>query len=220
MDNAQDDYVVVFLGDLGTDLPYREQQYWKPYNVPPAGPISETAFQRSFLGQFSDSQRVEHRFERSYASLTEAWRSQFGWPLYKPLHEDDAHVLRSMRIPTNTSFGQFDDQIVRLAKLVVDSLNEAQLSSATSASGKDEKGITKLERLLNELGIDAAVCPALRRVQGARTHSAAHRKRSDFELMVLLDGATDLQESFRELLEVLIERFDRLATDVSKLSRS
>ena len=46
MDNAHDNFVVVFLGDLGRDLPYREQQYWKSFNVPPAGGLSETAFRR------------------------------------------------------------------------------------------------------------------------------------------------------------------------------
>jgi hypothetical protein len=36
IDNALDDHVAVFLGDLG-GLPDREQQYWRSHNVTPPG---------------------------------------------------------------------------------------------------------------------------------------------------------------------------------------
>jgi hypothetical protein len=212
MDNALADHVAVFLGDLGADLPRKEQAYWRSYNVPPQGSMSETAIRRSFLGQFCDSDRVEHRFVASYGRLNAAWESRFGWPLYKPLHEAEAHLARSIHVPTNTSFGQFDDQIVKLAKLVVDSLNEEQIARATSQRAADEKGIAKLERLLDELALESeAICAALRRIQGARTRSGAHRKGSDFDLTILLDGTADLPALIAELLENLIGHYDAVA---------
>ena len=139
---------------------------------------------------------------------------QFGWPLYKELHEGDAHVIHSIHVPTNPSFGQFDDQIVRLAKLVVDSLNEEGIGLATASPGKNEKGIAKLQRLLDEKGIADAACTELAGVQGARTRSAAHRKGSDFDLSVLLDGNADLPTLFNDLLERLIVAFDQLSTAI------
>ena len=220
IDNALKDHVAAFLGDLGRDLPHREQQHWRSHNVLPAGGMSETAIRRSFLAQFADSNRVEHRFLRSYENLNETWQAHFGWPLYEALHEGDAHVGGSMHVPTNESHGQFDDQIVRLAKLVVDYLNEEGISSASTKSGKDERGIAKLKRLLGELGIDPTVCEALARVQGARTRSAAHRKGGDFELAVLLDGSPDLPALFTEFLERLIEQFDTFAAVVAALPGS
>jgi hypothetical protein len=220
MDNALDDHVAVFLGDLGTDLPFREQQYSKSYNIPSSGRLSETAIRRSFRAQFYDSDRVEHRFVKSFNDLFEAWQVHFGWPLYKPLPEGDAHVVYSIHVPTNTSLGQFDDQIMRLAKLVADSLNERGIASATRGPEQREKGIAKLKRLLCELGLETAVCSVLGRVQGVRSHSAAHRKGSDFDLALLLRGTPDPQVLFAELLENLIERFDALTAEVAKQSGS
>jgi sulfur relay (sulfurtransferase) DsrC/TusE family protein len=214
MDNALEDRVAVFLGDLGSDIPYREQQYWKSFNVPPSGTMSKTAIRRSFLGQFAASERVEHRFVNAYKRLTDAWAEEYGWPLYKELHEGDAHIINSIHVPTNPSFGQFDDQIVRLAKLVVDSLNEESIVLATGSRGKSEKGIAKLQRLLDEKGISDTLCAELARVQGARTRSAAHRKGSDFNLPVLLDGNADLPTLFNDLLERLIVAFDQLSTAI------
>lgn len=214
MDNALEDRVAAFLGDLGSDIPYREQQYWKSYNVPPSGPMSETAIRRSFLGQFVDSQRVEHRFVDAHNRLAELWEDRFGWPLYKELHEGDAYVVHSIHVPTNPSFGQFDNEITPLAKLVVDSLNEDQIVKATAAPAKGEKGIAKLKRLLDEQGISDTVCTELARVQGARSRSAAHRKGSDFDLAALLDGSTDLPSLFNDLLERLIAAFTGLSTEI------
>jgi hypothetical protein len=217
MDNALDNHVAVFLGDLGTDIPYREQQYWRSFNVAPPGPMSETAVRRSFLGQFYDSDRVEQRFAASYRRVIEASEESYGWPLFKLLHEGDAHLAHSVHVPTNTSFGQFDDQIVRLAKLVVDSLNEEDISTAIADPIKNEKGISKLERLMVQLGTPSEpLCGDLRRVQGARTRSAAHRKGSEFDLATLLSGAPDLPALFADLLERLISDFDTLGATVTQ----
>lgn len=216
MDNALPDHVVVFLGDLGSDIPHREQKYWRSYNITPAGPMSETAIRRSFLGQFFDSEHVEHRFTASYARLNEVWESRFGWPLWKPLHEGDAHLAHTVHVPTNRSFGQFDDQIGRLAKLVVDSLNEEQIVAATQAPAEGAKGIAKLERLLQELDIESEpVCATLRQIQGARSRSAAHRKGKDFDPTVLLAGTADLRALFNQLLEQLVDHIGRLAAQVA-----
>ena len=221
MDNALDDHVAVFLGDLGRDIPYREQQYWRSFNIAPPGRMSETAIRRSFLGQFYDSDRIEHRFVTSYRRLQRAWEERHGWVLFKPPHAGDAHIEHSIHVPTNTSFGQFDDQIVRLAKLVVDSLNEEEMSAALAKPVKDEKGIAKLERLLGQLGIASdPLCADLRRAQGARTRSAAHRKGGDFDPTTLLAGAADLPALFSDFLESLVRDFDAVAAAVSQESSS
>ncbi|NEQ78718.1 MAG: hypothetical protein F6K23_40455, partial [Okeania sp. SIO2C9] len=51
IDNNHDEYIVVFLGDLGVDLRSEERMYWRSYNVPPEGKISKTNFKRSFLAE-------------------------------------------------------------------------------------------------------------------------------------------------------------------------
>src|SRR5262249_36512628 len=47
IDKKHKEYVIVFLGDLGRDLPYKEQLHWKSFNVEPARGVSEVHFRRS-----------------------------------------------------------------------------------------------------------------------------------------------------------------------------
>jgi hypothetical protein len=209
IDDAVPDHVMVFLGDLGRDVPDREQAHWKAFNVSYDGTISETAYRRSELGQFASSDRLEHRFVAGYNRVNDAWSVKFGWSLFKAPRPLDSHILTTLRVPANGSIARFDEQIIGLAKLVVDSLNEEKIGEALSAKVKGEKGIQKLERLLTEKGIlGGNMCDDLRVVQGARSRSAAHRKGEDFELAVLLDDAPDLVALFARLLEDLIVDFD------------
>ena len=50
IDNDLPSHVVVFLGDLGRDLPYEERLHWRQFNVSPEGGVRETNFRRSFSG--------------------------------------------------------------------------------------------------------------------------------------------------------------------------
>lgn len=217
MDNGRADQVAVFLGDLGTDIPFREQQYWRAFNVASAEGLSEVAFRRSFLGQWVDSDRAEHRLSAAHAAVNEAWLERFGWPLYDPLHEHDAHLMSSLHVPTNPGLSQFGDQITRLATFAVGYLNEAGIvaaSNGTSQSG----GINKLELLLGEQGLPTDVCGVLRRIQGARSRVATHRKGSDFDLDALLAGEPDLPTLFTSLMTELVGRFDELVVALRGLA--
>jgi hypothetical protein len=212
IDNGLPDYVSVFLGDLGRDLPHREQQYWKAFNIPPPGPMSETAIRRSFLGQWAESDRIEHQFVAAFVRLNTTWTEQHGWQLFKPLNQPDQHLLEATRVPTNPSFAAFDAEVTKLAKLVVDSLNEQAISdNLTGPRQKDAKGIAKLERLLGQLGMtDLRLCTTLRNIYGARSRSGAHRKGADFDQAKLLDGAADLPSLMGRYMTNLTEDFEQL----------
>jgi hypothetical protein len=79
--NNLDDHVVVYLGDLGRDLDYEEQIYWKHFNVTPGDRRpSGTNFQRAFLAEFSDPSAPDLLFKQDYTQLDETWTKKFGWP--------------------------------------------------------------------------------------------------------------------------------------------
>lgn len=220
IDNDLDERVAVFLGDLGR-LPDREQAYWKSFNVAPESSLSDTATRRSFLGQFADADRIEYRFSRAYEAVNEAWALRFGWPLFKDLYPGDAHLAHSLHVPTNPGFAAFDAQLIGLAKLVVDCLNEEELGKNTTVKTAGEKGIAKLDRFMQDQGLGASgnpLCPALRPVQGARSRSSAHRKGSDFNEALLLDGAPDLSALFETLLSSLTGSFEQLRDDLAASS--
>ena len=217
IDNALGEHVAVFLGDLSR-IPDREQVYWKSFNVSPQGGMSAVAVRRSLLGQFADADRIEFRFSRAYTAANSTWTVRFGWPLFKDLHLGDEHVAHALHVPTNQGYAAFDTQLVSLAKLVVDSLNEEDLSKNLASGVKGEKGIAKLQRFAQEQGLSASVdslCTILRQVQGARSRSSAHRKGNDFDEALLLDGATDLPTLFETMLTSLAEAFEQLRSALS-----
>lgn len=182
IDNSHPTHVVAFLGDLGRDLPYREQLHWKQFNVQPPPPpdpgISETCFRRAFLAQFAEPESVDLIFRQEYHRLSNAWREKFGWPLFLDPKPGDEHVLQAIHIPVTNSQSELDEQILRLAKLLVDSLNEEELAKAVLERGDDEKGISKFERFLQGKGFahTGEIIRFWRDLQRLRSTGAAHRK--------------------------------------------
>ncbi|MCW3046960.1 MAG: hypothetical protein JWO74_1244 [Solirubrobacterales bacterium] len=148
---------MVFLGDLGRDIPQAEAQYWRSFNIPPPEEgASETLIRRAFGGQFADPQSLDLRFPGVYRRTNEAWQAAFGEPLFQPLHEDDRHVLSKLHVPVTDGAAGFDEQLLYLAKLLVASLNEEALTARLGKGSKGEKGLAKLERLLGQLGVHDA----------------------------------------------------------------
>jgi hypothetical protein len=75
-----------------------------------------------------------------------------------------------------------------LAKLVVDYLNEAAITDVVGKGERDERGLRKLERLLEGLGapdVKALVQP-LAAVQGLRSRGAAHAKGTGYDLAIAI----------------------------------
>jgi len=128
MDNDNPDYIMVFLGDLSGDLPQDEREYWKTFNIPPQGGMSRTSFMRNILGEFANPEREDLRFKLEYGRLKKLWKNAKGWPLYLPLSEGDKHILKHLRIPIKNVSSEFDQQILYITKILIDSLNEKQIS--------------------------------------------------------------------------------------------
>ena len=105
IDNDLAAHVVVFLGDLGRNLPYEERLRSRQFNVPPEGGVSETNFRRSFLAQFTDAVAPDLSFRREYEALASAWQAMQGWPLFLPLSTGDSHLLTTVRNPRHKLSG-------------------------------------------------------------------------------------------------------------------
>ena len=105
IDNNHPTHVVMFLGDLGRDLPYQERLHWKQFNVAPVGGISEVNFRRSLLAQFTDPSAPDLVFKLEYDRLNDAWSQFFAWPLFLPTEREDEHLHRILRVPITNSQG-------------------------------------------------------------------------------------------------------------------
>jgi hypothetical protein len=206
IDNDNPDYVIVFLGDIGRDIPGREHGYWKSFNIPPTGPMSETAFRRSFMAEFANPRRKDLLFKHEYSEFSKAWSRKHGWELFRPLSAADSHCFKSLRIPGTDQQNEFDSQIMYLAKLIVDSLNEAEIGKRIP-SVPDQKGIAKLEVFLKARLSDPALhIEFLRDLQSLRSTGSAHLKSATYEKIARKLGLyeRDPRRVFEELLDKAI----------------
>lgn len=179
LDNNHPDYVVVFLGDLG-NLSSTEQRYWRSFNVPPDGAMSEVAIRRSILGQWADADEPALAFKAAYSRFRQDWRATSGWELFKPLGPDDEHHLHGLHVPTGQNQKEFDEQVMALSKLLVERLNEAELGRRITLDEGD-KGITKLEKYLDGVSFPKdRLVTFLRNLNGLRS-GPAHVKGRDYK---------------------------------------
>ena len=175
IDNGDPKFVAVFLGDLGRDIPASEWTHWLSYNIPPMQNMSETGIRRSILGQFVESSNPEHRFKTAYQEVNRVWEQHWGWRLYREATGQDAGVIQRLRIPVNDTDAELRSQLLNLALVLVDLLNEKGLGAAIPKV-KDDKGIAKLGRFLEANSyefIDRDIS-LLRQVQNMRSRIAAH----------------------------------------------
>ena len=232
LDNDRtDNYVIAVLVDLGK-IPYKEQQHWKQYNiVPPAdASISETTQKRWFEGEPCDTSNApDHLFKFQLHKTNDLWKQKFGWELFKPLAKKDQHHLESLHtMSVRDNDKEFDALIQSVTKIVIDSLNEKEITKATDDSNNDvasflkskdcsaakdlKGGIVKFEALLISLGqSNTDIIVQFKDIQELRSTTVAHRKSSNpdkkqLELFARIElDKLSQQEAFNKILLRLID---------------
>jgi hypothetical protein len=149
IDNNHLNKVIVILGDLCKCLSLKEQKYWRSYNIPPDGHISKTAFLRWKEVQFVDPEISDLLFKNRFSHFQEDWLNKFGWSLFKDLKNEDSHYLKTLRIPLIEDQKEFDEQVLSLVKVLIDSINEKEIGKEIEKIEK-EQGISKLDRYLRK----------------------------------------------------------------------
>jgi hypothetical protein len=221
IDNHHDDKVCVWLGDLGRYLPYEDQLHWRAHNIASQTGVSKTYHRRQILGRFADSDRPEHMFQQRYHELVEACRKHLRWCLLLPLDAGDEHHFQCVRIPATDEQRDFDELIMGLTKILIDSLNEKQLNSLIPPDRCDDiKGsISRLEAALDARRVtDAGDHIAfLRKLQKLRSASSAHRKGNNYRKIATEFGvdSQNLREVFTGILWQVLVLLDYLVGVVS-----
>lgn len=204
LDNNHPEYIVVWLGDLGKDLPYSEQIYWKTFNVTPEGGVSKTCYTRHIMGEFADPESPDLRFKQELSEFKKRWEKDHGWPLLLELDPKDQHLLTALHVPTTEDQAEFDSQVLSLTKTLVDSLNEAELSKRIAGTTRSAKGIDKLQMFLQESGNQEGdkVISFLRDLQALRSTGVGHRKGKKYEKVAQRFGlnSSNPQQAFSDIL--------------------
>lgn len=210
-DNNSNEHISVFLGDLGRDLPEKEQLYWKSFNLIPDGrKISKTNYERSFLGNCFDSEKAEHIFKTEFNNFQEYWFKKNSWYFFLPLAEKDQHFFNSIRTLLSNEQAEFDAQILALAKTTIDSVNVKAIS--TFLNSEESKSITLILKLVENSERYREFTDLLRGLQSIRSTGVAHRKGSEYvkQMNKYEINEENYRDSFDKFLIGLVELFREL----------
>ena len=220
IDNHSPDRVIVLLRDL-CSLPYAEQQHWRTHNISPEGGVSSTFYKRNVEGEWVSSDQPEHLFKDRYAHLQQESKKYLGWQLLRPLDPRDEHHLKRLRVPSTNEQSDFDDLVLSLTKILIDSLNEKEIKKLISLEHEQNltpdrkenlKGIGWLEIALNSCGVEGAAdhIAFLRKLQSLRSSGSAHLKGSNYKKIAKDFGIENkgLREVFAEILSKALDVLD------------
>ncbi|WP_422115430.1 hypothetical protein [Brachybacterium sp. UNK5269] len=213
IDNDSTEYVSVFLGDLGRDLPESERSHWRAHNVAPTTEISETNVRRSFLGQWADPASPEHLFKSRYRRFRNEWAVSYDWDLFRDPVEEDSHVFSRLRIPLNEQQSEFDEQILNLALVLVDSINSRQIAALLPKDSEETQSIARLTAWIAATGHPDArgVTAILVKIQRIRSKSSAHKKPSNYDTFIATElGDASYSDGFAAMLTSAIDLLDSL----------
>jgi hypothetical protein len=206
IDNELEEYVSAYLGDLGRDLPYSEQTYWKSFNFwPENGKISTTKIKRDFHAVFAVSERPDNLLRHKLTTLYKKSEEILGFRIIRELAPKDQHHFRGLRYAIDNNQSVFDAQILSIAKILIDCLNEKEILKLIALPPEEERprGIKKLEILFEQRSIEESSkhIAFLKNLYHLRSRGSAHRKGSSYEKDMSKAGVSldDLQTSLKEI---------------------
>lgn len=226
IDNSNNKYIVAYLGDLGRDLPNKEEQlYWRSFNIAIDGKLSEAKINRDFLAIPTEDISLISIFKEKFYTVNKKFEEEFDNKLFLEFKEEDSYTFDNIHIPINNSIAEFDNLIICLSKIMIDSLNEKFIKNQLeNEKAKEEKGsISKLKNWFLESGLNdyEEYIKILRDIQSLRSSGSAHRKGSNYEKIVRkLDiSKEDYTLSFSEILEKAIGFLDYMYKNIDKLNK-
>lgn len=200
------------LGDFGDELPENERKRWAGFNERPMRSSITNPLRRELANHPTARRGIDFEFQRRYRALNEAWERRFGWPLFTEPTGDDVHLLQRVRVPLNDGTPEFEEQLVVLARLVVDSLDGKAIARVVGQGPPNEQSISRLERFLDEERFEdvSVVISALRNLQDLRSRVAAHKKSSKVDDLV--KSALGTTDTVAGTMGILIRLCEAMAT--------
>ena len=166
--------VHAWLGDLGK-IPYDEQLHWKQYNVMPRGGTSGNFVRGELFGEFTENKSGCDFLMAIKSEVNARFKRRFGFDLFREPPGGDSIGLHDL---SSDEEGEFDEQILNMAKIFVDGINVRDLKCKTEPTTKGS--IHRLRQFLAEDGMDPG---KLEKIAGAfcavqiMRNGTAHLKR-------------------------------------------
>jgi len=221
-DITEEDLVQVWLGDLG-HIPYTEQLHWRQYNVCPKGTITKHRFLKDIVGEWIESPKeTVFYLKTALEEIQKYSKEKFGEELFNKLHQKDIHHYEGLHLPLTDEWKEFDEQVLSISKIVIDSLNVNLLSKITKKKidGKEIKGsIDLLYFLLTTKEVDEDIKDEIilpfHAIQTIRSTGVAHDKGENFEKALKKYGLNNISNSKK--IKKLIEDLTKSVLSITKI---
>lgn len=157
-DNDNEGYIVAFLKDV-SDLPYREQNVWKGYNIAPDGRGFSRHFRETMIqGNWNSSvESIDFVFRDTYKTLLRKWENNYKFPLFKPLNHAQHEIPDKINLLQDDDYFALSPLLQQIGLMFYDSLNNDELYKKILNPTEEEKkgaSIAYLHRLFVHLKID------------------------------------------------------------------
>lgn len=169
--------VVVWLGDLGR-IPYEEQKYWRTFNMKQKGNIEKKFYERQILNKWTDSSRVESKLVPTLNRINAVVNEKYGDVLFSVLSEADSEIYNTFMIPTNLSIPEYQSFLMKLSKLVAESINVKLVKRVLGDNCPSQLGsVLLLGEFLKYTNIDihGAICSSIKKAYDSRNKLAGHK---------------------------------------------
>lgn len=147
---------LIYLGNL----PYKEQLYWQSFNEPPKSSISQRAITTDFIGEWDTSYDPLESLESillKFPSVQYKTQLLAIWALPSEKKRDPFQTLHHV---ITESAKEWRDQILELAKIVIDNFQKTNLRKIASSLKCDDPrlgSIQLLKKCLQEQKLDEAI---------------------------------------------------------------
>jgi hypothetical protein len=211
-DINEEGQVHAFLCDLG-DLPHQEQLYWKSFNENPKSGISKRSFKSDFLAEWDTEYDPLQSLEQilsEFPLVNHRGKSRAIWKI----KAKEKSLARLAYVVTNST-KEWEDQILELAKILVDGFDKSAISDLAKTMRCFNVKLGSLKLLQR--------CVTKRKVAEETIHEIFDPLEELWKLrssIVAHPGSAvpkqDLKQHYRELLE----RCDRSLRLLSELIES
>lgn len=217
IDNNLWNKVAVFLWDLWRDLSFKEQKYWKNFEIKEKWKISNTYYKRSIEWEFCDPEEPDLFFKNKYNDFNERWNEKFWWRLFNNFSDSDKYLLRSLHsLTSENNQKEFDEQVLTLTKILIDYLNDREIYKNVEEylKEKEDKRISKLDKfLISKNSKNTRLTKFFKDLQFLRSKWSGHNKNEkDYKkaLLNFSDESMSLKEIFDEILVQSVEMLNTL----------
>jgi len=206
IDNNLWDKIAVFLWDLWKDLSFKEQKYWKNFEIKEKWKISNTHYKRSIQWEFCDPEEPDLFFKNKYIWFNKDWEKKFWWLFFNELNISDNHIFKSLHwLTSNDNQKEFDEQVLFLTKIFIDYINEKEIYKEVIDELKDDnqQWISKLENfLISKWFNNVKLIKYFRDLQFLRSKCSAHKKGRNYKkaLENFSEWKLNLKDTFDEIL--------------------